>query len=88
MSERTHCTGRALRVPRDRTKRRGKNFLAPEVMISKRPAEAAGRAVLAHWEGDLIIEPNKSAIAALVECTTRFRNFLTVDALTTSSHST
>jgi IS30 family transposase len=44
--ELTAClrTGRALRVPRARTRRRGKHFLSPEVMISQRPAEATDRA--------------------------------------------
>src|SRR5213592_592067 len=33
-------TGRALRVPRARTRGRGKKFVTPEIMISERPAEA------------------------------------------------
>ena len=37
-------TGRALRVPRARTRQRGKSFITPEVIISQRPAEAADRA--------------------------------------------
>jgi len=36
-------TGRALRVPRARTRGRGKSHVAPDVMISERPAEAADR---------------------------------------------
>ena len=62
--ELTAClrTGRALRVPRARTRGRGKNFLSPQVMISERPAEAADRAVPGHWEGDLIVGLNSSAI--------------------------
>ena len=72
--ELTAClrTGRALRVPRARTRGRGKNFLSPQVMISERPAEAAGRAVPGHWEGDLIVGLNSSAIGTLVERATRF----------------
>ena len=33
-------TGRALRVPRARTQRRGKKFVSPEIMISQRPGSA------------------------------------------------
>ena len=38
-------SGRALRVPRARTRRRGKSFIAPEIMISQRPAAVTDRAV-------------------------------------------
>src|SRR3954447_16900290 len=54
--------GRALRVPRARTQARGKTFVSAEVMISERPAEANDRAVPGHWEGDLILGLNSSAI--------------------------
>ena len=72
--ELTAClrTGRALRVPRARTRGRGKNFLSPQVMISARPPEAASRMVAGHWEGDLITGLNSSAIGTLVERVTRF----------------
>lgn len=69
-------TGRALRVPRARTNQRGKKFVTPEVMISKRPSEADDRAIAGHWEGDLIIGLNRSAIGTLVERTTRFTMLL------------
>ena len=69
-------TGRALRVPRARTRARGKQFVSSELMISERPAEAADRAVPGHWEGDLILGLESSAIGTLVERTTRFTMLL------------
>ena len=69
-------TGRALRVPRARTQGRGKKFVTPEILISERPAEAADRAVPGHWEGDLILGLDSSAIGTLVERTTRFTMLL------------
>jgi IS30 family transposase len=76
--ELTAClrTGRALRVPRARSRGRGKSHVAPEIMISRRPAEAADRAVPGHWEGDLILGLGSSAIGTLVERTTRFTMLL------------
>jgi hypothetical protein len=74
--ELTAClrTGRALQAPRARA--RGKQFVTPQVLISQRPAEADDRAVAGHWEGDLILGLESSAIGTLVERTTRFTMLL------------
>ena len=76
--ELTAClrTGRALRMPRARGRGRGKSFIVPEIMVSERPAEAADQAVPGHWEGDLILGLESSAIGTLVERTARFTMLL------------
>src|SRR3954453_24084022 len=76
--ELTAClrTGRALRVPRNRTSRGNRSFVTDELLISERPAEVADRAIPGHWEGDLILGLDRSAIGTLVERSSRFTMLL------------
>jgi IS30 family transposase len=65
-------TGRALRKPRERSRNKPQGHVTADVVISQRPAEAADRAVPGHWEGDLIIGLNRSAIGTVVERASRY----------------
>lgn len=60
-------TGRALRKPRERSRNKPQGHVTDQVVLSARPPEAADRAIPGHWEGDLIIGTDRSAIGTLVE---------------------
>jgi IS30 family transposase len=65
-------TARPMRQPKKARRPTGRGIIRDMVPISARPAEVDSRAIAGHWEGDLMMGTRPSAIATLVERTSRY----------------
>jgi IS30 family transposase len=59
-------------MPRARKRQQAWAHVTDATTLKKRPSEAEDRTVAGHWEGDLVIGLDRSAIATLIDRTTRF----------------
>jgi IS30 family transposase len=76
-------TRRVMRRPRgaNRFKATTMGQLTDIISIRERPPEAEDRAVPGHWKGDLICGTGGSAVATLVERSTRFTQLVRIEKI-------
>ena len=65
-------SGRSVRHPRKVKQSHGRGVLRNMTSIRERPAVVTARTEVGHWEGDLVMGKRPSAVATLVERTTRY----------------
>ncbi|WP_456317075.1 IS30 family transposase [Streptomyces tendae] len=65
-------SGRPMRRPKLARRPTGRGIIRGMVSITARPAEVEDRKAPGHWEGDLVMGTRPSAVATLVERTSRY----------------
>ncbi|WP_237533832.1 IS30 family transposase, partial [Streptomyces sp. SID685] len=65
-------SGRPMRRPKLARRPTGRGIIRGMVSITDRPTEVEDRKVPGHWDGDLVVGTRPSAVATLVERTSRY----------------